>query len=377
MITSLSVNNFKIFKNASNVNLGRFTLLTGVNGRGKSSFMQALLLLSQSIREGEGGSPINLKLNGEWVKLGSYKEVINREAKAGSPIQIHFQTDGLTENDYVLSYYPVEGNEEYGLLTSMFVDGNETFSELGGYKDNIELPSEKVAPIFTGYTSLLNLRNLYYISASRNAASYEEKIATSNDNWLDCNGNNILNVIYNKGEGFQKELETHLSEIFGGATFRIEVGDKSLHLLMDSCDSGNAYRPVNVGYGYSYILSLITAGMLAKRDEILIVENPEAHLHPSAQSAMMNFIFKTVVPKGVQVLMETHSDHIVDASLLAVKRQEISNDDLQIVFFERNNTDKCDVIVQNLDITKKGRVKNPPLNFCDQYAIDLKELMGF
>ena len=197
MITSLSVNNFKIFKNAPKVNLGRFTLLTGVNGRGKSSFMQALLLLSQSIREGEGYSPINLKLNGEWIRLGLYKEVINRDAKAGSPIQIHFQTDALTENEYVLSYYPVEGNEEYGLLTSMLVDGNETFSELGGYKDNVELPSEKVAPIFTGYTSLLNLRNLYYISASRNAASHEEKIAASNDNWLDCNGNNVLNVIYN------------------------------------------------------------------------------------------------------------------------------------------------------------------------------------
>ena len=375
MITSLSINNFKIFKASPYVRLGRCTLLTGVNGRGKSSFMQTLLLLSQSIREDMGHSPLNLKLNGNWIKLGLYNEIKNKESELGQPIQIHFLTDDLTEKDYLLSYSAVEDNKEYGLLTSMLVDGKETFGEPGGYTGNAELPSERVAPIFSGYTSLLNLQNLYYISASRNAANFEEQI-DHHYNWLDCNGKNIINVIYNQGEEFQKELEKHLSDIFGGATFRIQVVDKSLRLFMDSCDNGSSYRPVNVGYGYGYLLSLITAGMLAKRNEILIVENPEAHLHPSAQAAMMNFIFKSVVPKGVQVLMETHSDHIVDASLIAVRREEISNDELQIIFFS-SNADQCGVTVQNLDITKKGRVKNPPSNFCDQYAIDMKELMGF
>lgn len=376
MITSLSISNFKIFKQSSQVNLGQFTLLTGVNGRGKSSFLQSLLLLSQSIREDEGHSPLNLKLNGEWVKLGLYKEVRNHETIDEMPIRIHIHTDDLRENDYILSYSTVEENERYGLLTSMLVDGKETFAKPGGYKNSGRQLSEKIAPIFSGYTSLLNLRNLYYISASRNAASSEELVG-SYDDWLDCNGNNILNIIYSQGEKFQKELEMHLSQIFDGATFRIESNEKSLHLYMDSCDNGNAYRPVNVGYGYGYLLSLITAGMLAKKGEILIVENPEAHLHPKAQSAMMEFLFKYVTPKGTQVLMETHSDHIVDASLIAVRRENISNEDLQIIFFGQSNTGKCDVTVQNLDITKKGRVKNPPLNFCDQYAIDLKELMGF
>lgn len=376
MITSLSINNFKIFKNAAQVKLGQFTLLTGVNGRGKSSFIQALLLLSQSIRADEGHSPMNLRLNGEWVKLGLYKEVRNRDASEEEPIKIHFQTNDLKENDYVLSYAAVNDNDKYGLLTSMLVDGKETFAEPSGYRNSSEVSSEKIAPIFSGYTSLINLRNLYYISAGRNAANYEERINIDND-WLDSEGDNVINVIYNQDEFFRHELVRHLSDIFGGATFRIESDGKSLHLLMDSCDNGGAYRPINVGYGYSYLLSLLVAGMLAKKDDILIVENPEAHLHPSAQSAMMNFIINNVIQKGVQVIMETHSDHIVDASLIAVRRGKISNENLQIVFFSRSNSNRCDVIIQNLDVTKKGRVKNPPLNFCDQYAIDLKELMGF
>lgn len=375
MITSLSINNFKIFKTAAQVKLGQFTLLTGINGRGKSSFIQSLLLLSQSIRADDGHSPMNLRLNGEWVKLGLYKEVRNRDVSEEEPIKIHFQTNDLKENDYVLSYAAVDDNDKYGLLTSMLVDGKETFAEPGGYRNSTELSTEKIAPVFSGYTSLINLRNLYYISAGRNAANYEERIDIDND-WLDSEGNNVINVIYNQDESFQHDLMRHLSEIFGGATFRIESDGKSLHLLMDSCDNGGAYRPINVGYGYSYLLSLLVAGMLAKKDDILVVENPEAHLHPSAQSAMMNFIINTVIPKGVQVIMETHSDHIVDASLIAVRREKISNENLQIVFFSRSNS-RCDVIIQNLDVTKKGRVKNPPLNFCDQYAIDLKELMGF
>lgn len=376
MITSLSLKNFKLFSNSPNINIGKFTLLTGVNGRGKSSFIQSLLLLSQSIREDELHSPLNLKLNGEWVKLGSYNEVKNRNSTIDDKICIHFHTDDPKENDYVLSYTAVEGNDKYGLLVSMIVDGKETFAEPGGYKDNTELATIKVAPIFSGYTSLINLQKLYYISAGRNAAKYEEQLSVNND-WLDCEGNNVINVIYNQGATFQHELEQRLSCIFEGATFRIESNEKSLHLFMDSCDNGDSYRPVNVGYGYGYLISLITAGMLAKSGEILIIENPEAHLHPSAQSAMMNFILNNVISKGVQVVMETHSDHIVDASLIAVKRNIISYDDLQIVFFGRNKADRCAVIPQNLEITKNGRVKNPPLNFCDQYALDLRVIMGF
>ena len=73
--------------------------------------------------------------------------------------------------------------------------------------------------------------------------------------------------------------------------------------------------------------------------------------------------------------METHSDHIVNASLLAVRRMVLTNEQMKILFFNRNDS-SSDVIVGNLEVTPKGRVKNPPRNFCDQYAMDLRTLMG-
>ncbi|MBU3853962.1 MAG: DUF3696 domain-containing protein, partial [Candidatus Paraprevotella stercoravium] len=74
---------------------------------------------------------------------------------------------------------------------------------------------------------------------------------------------------------------------------------------------------------------------------------------------------------------ETHSDHIVNASLIAVRNEILKNNQLEILFFSRKQEEKKSFTVQNLEITKKGRVKNPPKNFCDQYAMELRTLMGF
>ena len=92
---------------------------------------------------------------------------------------------------------------------------------------------------------------------------------------------------------------------------------------------------------------------------------------------MMIFFIEKVITKGVQVLMETHSDHIVNASLLGVRQEKLTNEQMNILFFSRSDAKSNEVIITNLEITNKGRVKNPPKNFCDQYAMDLRSLMGF
>ncbi|WP_455591766.1 DUF3696 domain-containing protein [Bacteroides sp.] len=377
MITKLSIHNFKAFQHTQEVKLGTFTLLTGINGRGKSSFLQTLLLLSQSMRNSDKHTPINMLMNGDWLQLGEFQDMINVYSGATS-IGIHLHTDALVDNDYELSYSTVEGEPYLGELYSMRVNGEETFSEASGYENNGDADTEKIAPAFSGYTPLIRLQNMYYIAAERNAANNEEVLSPlSAKVHLDCQGRNVLNVIYRQGNEFQKELETLLGTIFEGATFKIDSDDKSLHLYMDAVNNGKNFRPINVGYGYSYVLTLLTAGLMAKNGETIVVENPEAHLHPSAQAAMMKFFIEKVITKGVQVLMETHSDHIVNASLLAVRQEKLTNEQMNILFFSRSDADSKEVIITNLEITNKGRVKNPPKNFCDQYAMDLRSLMGF
>lgn len=377
MITSLSIHNFKAFRQTQSVKLGIFTLLTGINGRGKSSFLQALLLLSQSLRNSDKHTPANLLLSGDWLHLGSFQEIVNAYSGENN-ISFHLHTDAEKDNDYELFYTGVEGEPYRGELSSMIVNGEETFSEVSGYDGIVEGEPQKIAPAFSGYTSLIRLQNMYYVAAERNGANDEEPLSSvSSMIYLDCQGKNVLNVIYRQGGKFQKELEKLLEEIFEGATFAIESDGKSLHLYMDAVCGGKNFRPINVGYGYRYVLTLLTAGLLAQGGETIVVENPEAHLHPSAQAAMMKFFTEKVVPKGVQVFMETHSDHIVNASLLAVKRKVLTTKQMNILFFSRSDTEKTDAVICNLEVTDKGRVKNPPKKFCDQYALDLRSLMGF
>lgn len=378
MIKTLSIQNFKAFDDLQKIQLGSLTLLTGINGRGKSSFLQALLLLSQSLRNSAQHTLNNLLLKGDWVDLGSFSDVKNVYGTHDLPIIFTIETDNATDNRFRLSYKA--GNaSSMGDLCGMVVGGKEMFSESSFYDESVsaEKSGTLVAPVISGYTSLTSLQRMYYISADRESAQNEEDNVSRSSLWLDKKGRNILNVIYAEGEAFQKKVEQELSNIFDGATFSIKEEGNALRLYMDSTNNGRFFHPVNVGYGYSYALSLITAGLLAEEGEIIIIENPEAHLHPSAQSAVMNFFCKEVLPKKVQLFIETHSDHIVNASLIAVRNEILKNNQLEILFFSRKQEEKKSFTVQNLEITKKGRVKNPPKNFCDQYAMDLRTLMGF
>ena len=375
MITKVGIQNFKAFAGRHEVKIGSLNLLTGINGRGKSSFLQTLLLLSQSIRNSDQHSPMYLLTNDEWVQLGDFKDLINIHHN-DEGVKICMTTDDAIDNTYELLYQSVDNNRYVAELVSMLVNGVETFSEAGGYGHDVE-PGERIAPVFSGYTPLLRLQNLYYVAAEREGASEsEDKLSGVRFANVDCRGRNVLNIIYHQGKEFQRQIEKCMSQIFDGATFRIVEDDRSVRLFMDSVDNGDDFRPVNVGYGYRYILTLLTVGLMAKQGDFVVIENPEAHLHPSAQSALMHFICEHVISKGVQVFMETHSDHIVNASLLAVRKNIIAPDKTEILFFSRIEND-TEVNITNLQVTSRGRVKNPPRNFCDQYALDLRELMGY
>lgn len=377
MITSISIRNFKAFRDTGSIKLGNLNVLTGINGRGKSTMLQSLLLLSQSMRASDSHSPLHMFTNGDWVKLGKFQDLINVQNKGANFVAFNIVTDANKDKEYALTYHPITSDPYTAELRSMLVDGKETFSEAGGYNaGNADHVQVLMPPVFSGYTPLLRLQNMYYIAADRRGASDEEDVLTASNNlYLDSHGNNVLNVLLQQGEEFNSAIGKYLSIIFDGATFMIKADDTTVRLYMDSINNGDAFRPVNVGYGYSYILALLTAGLLAKKGDTLIIENPEAHLHPSAQAALMRFLCEVVIPKDVQVFVETHSDHIVNASLLSVRNGILSNDELSVLFFSRNNS-SADVSINNLEVTPKGRVKNPPRNFCDQYAMDLRSLMG-
>lgn len=132
---------------------------------------------------------------------------------------------------------------------------------------------------------------------------------------------------------------------------------------------------LNTGFGITYVLPILIAVLSADKDAIILIENPEAHLHPKGQAVLMELISKAVA-HGVQIIIESHSDHIINGSLVAVNKKWITPDRLSIYYFEREEHGHT-ALSHRLQISETGRIIRPPKGFFDQIDIDLRTLTGF
>lgn len=371
----------KILSDTGDCRVGKLTLLTGINGRGKSSFLQALLLLSQSLRK-SGGDPTVLFPNGDWCSLGRFSDLL-REGDIGDSLEIGFTTDAEIENDFMLKYVKSREKPTLGIAKSCVVDGHETlfkgeeFGENGSTmiakKESKSLGIDRTT--YSDLSELQRLRRMFFVSSDRIAAQDEERLDESLEPfYMGARGQYVLNVLAQCSKEQILELQSKMDYVLGGAGIEIEkdVDTNRVFLRLRTNNSEHFFRPSNVGFGYSYIISSLLSIVLSKQGDTIIVENPEAHLHPQAQSRLMQCFIETITQKKVQVFIETHSDHIVNATLLGIKRKQIDRNSVEILYFESNNVGAH---IANLDITNNGRVKNPPKGFCDQYAMDLRDLM--
>jgi predicted ATPase len=135
----------------------------------------------------------------------------------------------------------------------------------------------------------------------------------------------------------------------------------------------NFYRPTNVGFGLTYSLPILVACLAAKRGALLLLENPEAHLHPRGQSALGELLAKCA-NDGVQIIVETHSDHLLNGVRLAVKRGHINKDRVALHFFTRE-IDTGDAYIQSPAVLENGRLTNWPKDFFDQWDKDVDSLL--
>jgi predicted ATPase len=169
------------------------------------------------------------------------------------------------------------------------------------------------------------------------------------------------------------EVERWLSDIT--TSIEIEVvphAGSAVSALQFRTPGGDWVRAPNMGFGVSYALPIVLAGLTAIPGGILLVENPEAHLHPAGQSRMGSFL-AWLAGKGVQVVLETHSDHVLNGIRLAIgEHRYIECGGAIVHFFDSDKDGKS--LVSELAFNSNGGMSEWPKGFFDQYQIDVASL---
>jgi predicted ATPase len=139
-------------------------------------------------------------------------------------------------------------------------------------------------------------------------------------------------------------------------------------------ETGEWRRPANVGYGLTYAFPILVALLAAESGDIIILDSPEAHLHPQAQSRM-GWLLAVFAAAGIQLVIETHSDHVLNGIRLAVRDKILPVTKLSLLFFTGASLAGHGVICPRVD--EQGRINEWPDGFFDQSDKDIAQLAGW
>jgi predicted ATPase len=342
----------------------KLNLLTGVNGRGKSSLLQAFLILSQSALKSEKMD--KLVVNGEYVDFGNFDDIKNSETPRGENINFKLKVDPSI--DIALQYSENPENIFSAKCAGFEASPDNKKTDFIQLIKHIHFVSaDRLGPL--KYVDKLSLPEFVHVGTR---GEYTVNILAASMNLPNVNdilyrGNDAASVI-------QQTIEW-LAYIFDGAKIDIKGLDKEssvLYMLLNNKNNSYSYKPINVGFGYSYILPLIVTGLIARQGEIIIIENPEAHLHPKAQSRITDF-FAKVASCGVQVFIESHSEHILNGLRVCALNPEtaINTKDISIHYFNESFHS------EKLEMDEKAKIKNWPSGFFDQQENDLAEIFKY
>ncbi|CNL00868.1 AAA family ATPase [Yersinia enterocolitica] len=355
MFNNLKLKSFKSF-DCLDISLSNLTVLTGLNSSGKSSAIQALRMWFLAKKN------ISPYIEG----YGDFGELKSKFTNLDTPISICVMDDNDDYEELILTKKEIKNNRR-----------------------------------------LKRVMNFDYIAADRFGPSpflpvmgYDKKYISIGDKGQFCADyflkfenvtiNEVLRHSGTKSTKLSHQLEQWMGEITPGVslTFGKEEKHDLTHLEVDG------YRATNTGFGISYTLPIVLSALVMSSKEaldnfedadvntwfnnnientpVLLIENPEAHLHPRGQTAMGELIARTAA-SGVQVIVETHSDHFLDGIRIAVrKNKNIKCDMVKINYFSKSKNGVSSV--EEIKVLENGKLDKWPEGFFDQMSTNLRQL---
>ena len=340
-------------------------LFFGMNGMGKSTVVQSLLMVRQSYLSKENLDSLCFK--GPLVDFGTANDVLCNNTD-DDEIRIHV-SDKDNDLDLTCKY-----------------DSN--------LKDNVELQTFS-GPIVNNESCLFN-KNFAYLGAEHIGPSdnYPVDAGTSlkNYNRMGNKGEYAVPFLAEFGEKvFNKQIiasEAQSDSLLEQVTYwmgKISPGVRIYAEMLQSTEVADLsfgyadnqlvsdkFHPRNVGFGIPYALPLVVALLTAQPGSLLIIENPESHLHPKGQ-AVLGSLMAMVSNSGVQIICESHSDHIINSIRVAIKEGMLKAEDTTITYFRKNCDQQTEI--DKIRVDKRGNLDEYPDGLLDEWGDLMEKLL--
>lgn len=388
-IDQVEIKNFKSLRDV-NIELSNLTLITGLNSSGKSSFIQALLLLVQnkiqiqqllsnkmfiksenksldkSVLEHikQSNENITLSLEGDYVSLGNKKDILYQEV-FNEDIMINvIAKDSIKLSTSYNNELKINVEDDKGFITFVLNLFHEKFQYI---------KTDRVIPDVTFSLSETTIKkNLIGLKGEYTA------------HFLAYNKNMKIPLPQMKHQNaITDQLLENTSLWLGEISEGIDIS-ASIHPKLQKVDltysynyknkKTNDFNPLNVGFGITYVLPIIVSLLKASPGDLLIIENPESHLHPAGQSKIAQ-LCAIASEHGVQIIVETHSDHFLNGLRVATKNSVIRAENSQIYYFSKEEN-KLETKTEKINIDENGKISHWPKGFFDEWDNQLDYLLG-
>ena len=345
--------------------------MAGANGAGKSTLIQALMLLRQSDFDKRSLLSEKVQLQGELVDLISADAIRYLESE-DADIFISVEDDRMEDALEVTIKDAVRKEEACETEVSANLAEYEKACALFS-KDMVYLAPDRVRPVevlrsngSAGPTDSRIGDKYGRLAASRlyRALSADEKIQIpefdrAGDGKVVSNVSAWMSYIMD----FSQTVNvTEQSKEEVKMTYSIKVNGIDMEV-----------SPYNMPFGNSSVFPIVVALMTAPKDSLLVVENPEAHIHPKAQSRMGELL-SVAAENGVQIILETHSDHLLNGIRIAVKNQLIDENNVEVHFVYADRENPLLHLTRHMQIHDDGSMEDWPAGFFDEWEESLRIL---
>lgn len=381
MIKSIEIKNFKSIK-GKYFHLRNLNVLMGLNGQGKSSFIQFLLVLRQSFKN---QNQEDLQLNGDLVNIGTTGDALYQYADKKDSLAFELIFESKRAVSMQFEYQP--GSDVFKQKRNIFSQGG-----MGEIKESLLtnqfqfLSTHRVKPQSVHpkrYSIVVTNNNI-----GVNGEYTVDYLETRGDENIDFK--NLIHESTARSRDYKGEIVTDRSLLNQVTLWMQEISPRLMikttsvatdmvkleyEFQQETYGKTNAYKPENVGYGISNVLPVVVAILKARKGDLLILENPESQLHPRGQ-AVIGKMISLLAMNDIQVIVETHSDHIVNGIRVGIKENvELIN--RTILFYFEKVFDQMEQYskITNIEFDKNGELSEYPPNLLEEWSNQLFKLL--